>query len=71
MAVGPNGVNVIWLSNDEGLTVALAVADAFTASRTVMSITVSKGTAFGITENVEPFTVAVIGSTALLLEKAV
>ena len=50
---------------------AFAVADAFNASRTVISITVSAGTAFGATENVEPVTAAVIGSTALLLEKAV
>ena len=52
-------------------TVTFAVAEAFAASRTVMSIMVSAVTAFGVTVNVEPLTFAVIGTTLLLLEKAV
>ena len=52
-------------------TVTFAVADTLAASRTVMSITVSAVTAFGVTVNVEPLTFEVIGNTPLLLEKAV
>ena len=52
-------------------TVTFAVAEALAASRTVMSITVSAVTAFGVTVNVEPLTFEVIGNTPLLLEKAV
>ena len=53
------------------LTVAFAVAATFTASRTVISTTVSAFTEFATTVNVEPFTFVVIGIAPLLLEKAV
>ena len=59
------------VSANPALTVAFAVADAFAASRTVISTTVSAATALAITVKVEPVTAAVIGSTALLLENAV
>ena len=51
------------------LTVTFAVADAFAASRTVMSITVSAVTADGVTVKVDPVTLVVTGNTPLLLEK--
>ena len=59
------------MSNDDGLIVAFAVAAAFAASRTVMSTAVSAVTEFATTVKVEPVTLAVIGSAALLLEKTV
>lgn len=51
------------------LTVTFAVADAFAASRTVMSTTVSAVTAVGVTVKVNPVTLVVTGNTPLLLEK--
>lgn len=53
------------------LTVTFAVATAFKASRTVISIDVSAVTGFGVTENDEPATLAATGNTPLLLENAV
>ena len=52
-------------------TVTFAVAEAFSESRTVISMGVSAETPLGVTENVDPDTVVVTGSMPLFVEKTV